>query len=326
VLIEANITEDGAVNQYELFNTNRFAAVKPLSDKYYNILAENRIIRNLERRLFQEVILSKVSDNAWNLSPPAKQDIYDILTTRQPGITSLPINMVMIYAFDRPFPSGKQRVDKSLPYINILATDLSYAADVRRNLTRIFEPNRACDVNENLSFVMKKWFIPTVRLPQDIKPKLIPLLNLRQDITIANKCSINPNTKQESFWWEVTQNQYTGDIIEDPKVPEGVVFFTWSEKVTDDLIGYSLITFYIIVVLGIGRALRSVIQTDSNAIFIKDMPRPDSLLLICEGILISRMENNLEREEELFYVLIDIMRSPEILKMITDSSLKKKNE
>ena len=56
------------------------------------------------------------------------------------------------------------------------------------------------------------------------------------------------------------------------------------------------------------------------------MPKPDQLLLICEGILISRIENNLEREEELYYILIDIMRSPEILKMITDSSLRKKGD
>ena len=54
------------------------------------------------------------------------------------------------------------------------------------------------------------------------------------------------------------------------------------------------------------------------------MPRPDSLLLLCEGVLISRLENNIEREEELYYILIDIIRSPEVIKMITDSSIKKK--
>ena len=120
----------------------------------------------------------------------------------------------------------------------------------------------------------------------------------------------------------MTQNTYTSDPEDSDE--NGLVFFTWSEKVTENIVGYSLITFYTIIVLGIGQFLRSALQTNSNNIFIKDMPRPDSLLLICEGILISRMEKNLEREEELFYVLIDVMRSPEILKMITDSSLKEK--
>ena len=56
------------------------------------------------------------------------------------------------------------------------------------------------------------------------------------------------------------------------------------------------------------------------------MPNPDSLLLICEGILISRLEDNIEREEELYYILIDVIRSPEVIKMITESSIKKKND
>ena len=105
---------------------------------------------------------------------------------------------------------------------------------------------------------------------------------------------------------------------------QGIVFFTWSERVAGSLTDYPILTFYVVIVLGIGRVIRGVILTNSEQIFIKDMPRPDSLLLICEGILISRLENNLEREEELYFILIDIMRSPEVLKMITDSSLKKK--
>lgn len=173
---------------------------------------------------------------------------------------------------------------------------------------------------------MKNWFIPTIRLPGTIKPKLIRVDQLAQNIYISRNCSINTNTGTTSFWWEVSQFEWTRGDEGRGGEPQGVVFFTWSEKVTGQLVQYSLITFYVVVVLGIGRALRAVIQTDANEIFIKDMPRPDSLLLLCEGILISRLENNLEREEELYYVLIDILRSPEILKMITDSSLKKKND
>ena len=128
-----------------------------------------------------------------------------------------------------------------------------------------------------------------------------------------------------SFWWEVTQDKW-GKDGPDPTGPEGLIFFTWSEKVSGSLATYSVVTFYIIVVLGVGRGLRSGLEIGPESIFVKDMPKPDSLLLICEGILISRLENNLEREEQLYFVLIDIMRSPEILKMITTSSLKKKKE
>ena len=58
---------------------------------------------------------------------------------------------------------------------------------------------------------------------------------------------------------------------------------------------------------------------------LKEMPYPDDLLLICNSVVSSRLENKLEREEELYYVLIDIMRSPEMIKAITKSSLRKQD-
>lgn len=77
--------------------------------------------------------------------------------------------------------------------------------------------------------------------------------------------------------------------------------------------------------LVVGTALKSGLLAPTEKIFITDMPKPDKLILLCEGILISRLEENLDREEELYYVLIDIVRSPEVLKMITGSSLKPPN-
>ena len=320
VVLEANITSDGAVNEYMLFNTARFAALKPIDDDSYKNISSFRLVRNLDRKYFQKVVLSDVSDSTWDISPPAKKEIYERVSSGEVG-QELPVNVVMEYAFDRPYPAGQQRIDKKLPQINIFATDTD--PNIQKVLEVALNPDYRCDPNNpRNTFVMKDWLIPTIRLPQDIKPKLINIPQLKQNISITHAWENNEVTGVTSFWWEVTQDVYTGDTGDPNK--EGVVFFTWSEKATDDIIGYSLLAFYAIVVLGIGQALRSGIQVDSNNIFVKDMPRPDSLLLICEGILISRMENNLEREEELFYVLIDIMRSPEILKRITDSSLKEK--
>jgi GTP-sensing pleiotropic transcriptional regulator CodY len=107
-------------------------------------------------------------------------------------------------------------------------------SDIRNKLKLALDPDRACIETEDLSFSVTKWFIPTVRLPQDIKPKLIKAYELSQDITISRKCKINENNKEEKFWWEVTQSVYKGQSNED----NGVVFFTYSEKVVDSLIGY----------------------------------------------------------------------------------------
>ena len=46
--------------------------------------------------------------------------------------------------------------------------------------------------------------------------------------------------------------------------------------------------------------------------------------MICQCIYIYRVQKNLKNEEELYMILIDIMRSPETLKSLTGTSLKKK--
>jgi hypothetical protein len=51
------------------------------------------------------------------------------------------------------------------------------------------------------------------------------------------------------------------------------------------------------------------------------MTNPDELLLLCEAIHISRLENNIEREEYLYFIMLDILRSPEVVKIITETSV-----
>ena len=51
------------------------------------------------------------------------------------------------------------------------------------------------------------------------------------------------------------------------------------------------------------------------------MVLPNKLLSLCEGIRIARIKKDYLQEEQLYYVLIDLMRSPEMIKNITKSSL-----
>ena len=61
-------------------------------------------------------------------------------------------------------------------------------------------------------------------------------------------------------------------------------------------------------------------------VIMTDMRITKDLQILCEGIYISRMIGRFNKEEELYFELIDILRSPEIIKMITGSSSVKKRE
>ena len=87
---------------------------------------------------------------------------------------------------------------------------------------------------------------------------------------------------------------------------------------------FSVLTFYVSVVYLCGRLLRLVTGGMANNLVISEMPNPDYLINLCEGVYIARMSGKLDNEEELYYELIDILRSPEIVKMVTGRSSKAK--
>ncbi len=80
---------------------------------------------------------------------------------------------------------------------------------------------------------------------------------------------------------------------------------------------YNLITFYIVIIYTIAKLIRLGFVPVTSAIFVNDAPDPDDLLDLCEIIHLFRMKEMFQEEEELYFLMIDIMRSPEIFKKIT---------
>ncbi len=106
------------------------------------------------------------------------------------------------------------------------------------------------------------------------------------------------------------------------KIEQGIVFHTFSDKVSSTNTNYDVLTFYISFILVVGRLVRGAISGEAERIVFTEMPEPRKILNLCEGVKIHRYRCEFEREEHLYYVLIDLMRSPEILKIITKSSIR----
>lgn len=88
------------------------------------------------------------------------------------------------------------------------------------------------------------------------------------------------------------------------------------------LIGYSFLTIYISVILSVWAILRAILIPRTYSAFIGEINRPDPLLKLCECVHLMRIEYSLEKEEEYHLMLVEILRSPELLKAITGTSLK----
>jgi hypothetical protein len=73
-------------------------------------------------------------------------------------------------------------------------------------------------------------------------------------------------------------------------------------------------------VLVVGNLIRGVFSGTYYKVIYVDMPNPSPLLKLCTGVQIARHENDLIKEGGLYYELIEVLRSTELIKLITKTS------
>lgn len=80
---------------------------------------------------------------------------------------------------------------------------------------------------------------------------------------------------------------------------------------------WSVIGIYLGVVYTIGRLLRVVFQDSSKRVIYEEIPDTSLLEDLCNGIYIARIQHLLRTEYKLYYQLMSILRSPELLLNVT---------
>jgi hypothetical protein len=136
---------------------------------------------------------------------------------------------------------------------------------------------------------------------------------LKKDVIIEYSCKNN-----KLYFTLCLADGYTNST----NYKSGIQFYTFNDLVSPTSQSYDVLTFYITFILIIGKFIRSIISGEAERVIYTEMPNPNKLLNLCEGIKISRYKKDLIREDKLYYVLVDLLRSPEMLKAITKSSLK----
>ena len=141
--------------------------------------------------------------------------------------------------------------------------------------------------------------------------KIIPLTYTKNNLT--RDVNLTLLHDDSGRFWNVSSYSFHDKNI-------GLRFYILSDSYSPVTFNFSILTFYISIVYFMGRIIRMVTVGNGLNIVMTDMKNCEHLRTLCSAIFISRMTGKFLKEEELYYELIDILRSPEFTKVLTGSS------
>jgi hypothetical protein len=94
------------------------------------------------------------------------------------------------------------------------------------------------------------------------------------------------------------------------------------EIMTSFLAGYTPLVFYSAVVYVNSTLLSTAVRTWTYQAWVIEIARPVAIHRLIEAIHLHKQEENLVAEEETFYLLVEIVRSPELVRAITASRVR----
>lgn len=140
-------------------------------------------------------------------------------------------------------------------------------------------------------------------------------------------CTLWKNTTSNNLeYWTLQQND--NYVLDSTDVPPGSLeIITLSDRVIPPTLSflnsYGVVGLYISVVLVLGKFLRLSVDNLSHKIMFQDLPQVEAIHNICQIILLARESTppDLALEEDLYRLLVDIYRNPEVITKWTSADL-----
>lgn len=291
-------------NYFNLYSASRVSDIHTITDSEWEKNKFNSLngVDSNDKENFQVISMPTTSDSLWDITPHSFNQLckyFEIIIKSD----SDDIVLHMSHTYTRKYPLAVPK----------LSIDFSY------HLTRnqIIDLNQTVCSPKTFDFNYPDLPLIVVWLPssgENMSPDVITDKEHKDTITLKKL-----EDEHGYYYWEVGMNKTENEL-------SGLKFFAISEKYSPMTFSFSVVTFYISVVGLAGRLLRWFLAGPVNFIM-TEMPNPEPLINMCNGVYLSRMTGDLLREEELYYELVDIIRSPEMLKSITGrSSIKEKTE
>ena len=321
------INSNGIQKDFTIFQNSKPQSINSITDsefRYYNY-TKSLNTKNFPREQIQTVLFSEENEKNWDSSTPQINSLINLLRNRNKtdnqDFVIDSINLVIDYGFHRLLPPGAQDVRKTCEQ-NIYSKN-NYNAENDKKLDILEDALSTCKA-VNLTF--ENIISPPIRLKgttyvSRLKNEVyFPNLDVQLGF-VGCKTKNDENSVNKTRISYIESYFLLGIFHKGENITEGIKFHVFSDQVSSTTLSYSVLTFYAAFVLVVGNYVRNFFTGEPEKIFLTEMPHNEDLLKLCEGIKVSRYRSNFEEEEKLYYILIEIMRSPDYLRLMTNSSI-----
>ena len=315
--------ENGAIKNYNLFENTRADSISDMFSNDNSTIwekykySESPQTRNFNHDQVQRVIFSETSDRNWDLAGPHINNLIKLLNLIEDN-DLYSIEISISYELTRPLPAETQTCSDSFTSTIYKQGDNITDSNGAKNISKLREALKEC---KDVNIMFDDVYSPALRLTSGSDVGLI------EDDTYFTKHSLqigfegcNNETGKpnyfNSYYTVKTFEQNNDTIITSP-----LELHIFNDQISETTQGYSVVTFYVTFILLAGTYIREFLENNPEEIILGEMPHPKKIVDLCEGIKIARYNYDFRNEEYLYTILIELMRSPDYLKLITDSSL-----
>ena len=321
--------ENGVELKYNLFENTR---AKTITDMFkdgesttWEVYNYDKSVqtRNFQKPQIQIVEFSETSDRNWDLAEPHIKDLIELLNiTEDKGLATIELNIET--QFDRRLPAESQTVSQSFS-ITIIDSSEGNPVDTEGG-KKVLTLKSALEECKGAIIEFEEVYSPPLRITAGeevseitdnkyIKMKDVQLgfQGCKKEVEKVGNETIEINSYLKSY--------FTFKSKDANGIWKGLEFHIFNDKISETTSGYSVLTFYLTFVLVAGSYVQEFLASEPEKIMFTELPHPESIVNLCEGIKISRYSYDFKKEEYLYTILIELMRSPDYLKLLTQSSI-----
>ena len=332
------VYQNGASKNYTLFQNSKPESIKDFFPDHENDWEAYNYDKSIETKNFPQKQIQKIeffeeSDRNWGLAKPhirkLKQTLKELFEIDK-------IYISMDYTFERPLPAEAKKASNRIDTVIFDEKEQDQEKNETQYKTIEEIRNVLSECNENVNITFKNLYSVPLRLTANVNPGIIvdEEYDFNFDVTLGfigcekeedgeedEKEDKNEDGDEEDKI-NYLESYFTLRKINKSGIPEkGLVFHTFSDKASSSTSGYSVLTFYVTFVLLAGTYIRNFFSGEAEKISLTELPNPEDIINLCEGVLVSRYSFDYDQEEKLYYILIELMRSPDYLKILTKSSI-----